>query len=38
VIVQLTDPRTPVNVRQEGNQIVVDFAGTGHAQESNAPL
>jgi len=28
VIVQLTDPRTPVNVRQEGNQIVVDFAGT----------
>ena len=28
VIVQLTDPRTPVNVRQEGNSIVVDFAGT----------
>jgi type IV pilus assembly protein PilQ len=28
VIVQLTDPRTPVNTRQEGNQIVVDFAGT----------
>src|SRR5271167_4570580 len=28
VIVQLTDPRTPVNVRQEGNKIVVDFAGT----------
>jgi type IV pilus assembly protein PilQ len=28
VIVQLSDPRTPVNVRQEGNQIVVDFAGT----------
>jgi type IV pilus assembly protein PilQ len=28
VIVQLTDPRTPVNVRQEGNQIVVDFTGT----------
>jgi type IV pilus assembly protein PilQ len=27
VIVQLTDPRTPVNVRQEGNQIVVDFSG-----------
>jgi type IV pilus assembly protein PilQ len=27
VIVQLTDPRTPVNVRQEGNQVVVDFAG-----------
>jgi type IV pilus assembly protein PilQ len=28
VIVQLTDPRTPVNVRQEANQVVVDFAGT----------
>jgi type IV pilus assembly protein PilQ len=28
VIVQLTDPRTPVNVRQEGQQIVVDFSGT----------
>ena len=28
VIVQLTDPRTQVNVRQEGQQIVVDFAGT----------
>ncbi len=28
VIVPLTDPRTPVNVRQEGNQVVVDFAGT----------
>jgi type IV pilus assembly protein PilQ len=28
VIVQLTDPRTPVNVRQEANHIVVDFAGT----------
>ena len=27
MIVQLTDPRTPVNVRQEGNQVVVDFAG-----------
>jgi len=27
VIVQLTDPRTPVNVRQEGNQVVVDFTG-----------
>jgi len=25
VIVQLTDPRTPVNVRQEGQQIVVDY-------------
>jgi len=28
VIVQLSDPRTPVNVRQEGNQVVVDFTGT----------
>jgi len=28
VIVQLTDPRTPVNVRQEGSQVVVDFAAT----------
>jgi len=28
VVVQLTDPRTPVNVRQEGSQVVVDFAGT----------
>jgi len=28
VIVQLTDPRTPVNVRQEANQVIVDFAGT----------
>jgi type IV pilus assembly protein PilQ len=28
VIVQLSDPRTPVNVRQEGNQVIVDFAGT----------
>src|SRR6202020_1554164 len=28
VIVQLTDPRSAVNVRQEGNQVVVDFAGT----------
>jgi type IV pilus assembly protein PilQ len=28
VIVQLSDPRTPVNVRQEGSQVIVDFAGT----------
>jgi type IV pilus assembly protein PilQ len=27
VIVALTDPRTPVNVRQDGGQIVVDFVG-----------
>jgi type IV pilus assembly protein PilQ len=28
VIVQLSDPRTAANVRQEGNQVIVDFAGT----------
>jgi type II secretory pathway component HofQ len=28
VIVQLTNSPNPINVRQEGNQIVVDFAGT----------
>jgi type IV pilus assembly protein PilQ len=28
LIVRLTDPRTPINVRQQGNQVVVDFAGT----------
>ncbi|HET9864734.1 MAG TPA: type IV pilus secretin PilQ [Steroidobacteraceae bacterium] len=28
VIVRLSDPRTPVSLRQLGNQIVVDFAGT----------
>ena len=27
VIVRLSDPRTPVSLRQLGNQIVVDFAG-----------
>jgi type IV pilus assembly protein PilQ len=27
VIVKLSDPRTPVSLRQLGNQIVVDFAG-----------
>lgn len=27
VIVELSDPRTPVNLRQQGTQIVVDFAG-----------
>ncbi len=38
VIVQLTDPRTPVNVRQEGNQVVVDFAGTRLPKNLHAPL
>ena len=28
VVVNLSDPRTPINLRQQGNQIVVDFAGT----------
>jgi type IV pilus assembly protein PilQ len=27
VIVGLSDPRTPVNLRQEGSQVVVDFVG-----------
>ncbi|MCS6947650.1 MAG: AMIN domain-containing protein, partial [Steroidobacteraceae bacterium] len=27
VVVALTDPRTPINLRPQGNQIVVDFAG-----------
>ncbi len=27
VIVRLSDARIPVNVRQEGNQVIVDFAG-----------
>jgi type IV pilus assembly protein PilQ len=27
VIVRLGDPRTPVNLRQQGNQILVDFVG-----------
>jgi type IV pilus assembly protein PilQ len=27
VIVKLSDPRTPINLRQQGNQVVVDFAG-----------
>ena len=27
LIVKLTDPRTPINLRQQGNQVLVDFAG-----------
>ena len=27
VVVGLSDPRTPVNLRQEGSRVVVDFAG-----------
>ncbi|MET0290719.1 MAG: type IV pilus secretin PilQ, partial [Steroidobacteraceae bacterium] len=33
VVVSLSDPRTPVNLRQQGNQIVVDFAGTELPQQ-----
>ncbi len=28
VIVNLSDPRTPINLRRQGNQVVVDFAAT----------
>jgi type IV pilus assembly protein PilQ len=28
VVVRLTDPHTPINLRQVGDQVVVDFAGT----------
>jgi type IV pilus assembly protein PilQ len=34
VIVQLTDPATPANLRQEGNQIIVDFTGTQLDEDS----
>ena len=27
-MVRLSDPRTPINVRQQGTQVIVDFAGT----------
>ena len=27
IVVRLTDPHTPINLRQVGNQVVVDFAG-----------
>jgi type IV pilus assembly protein PilQ len=27
VVVRLTDPRTPISLRQLGNQVIVDFAG-----------
>jgi type IV pilus assembly protein PilQ len=33
VIVALTDPRTPVNVHQEGSQVVVDFVGATIGQD-----
>ncbi|MEY4762443.1 MAG: hypothetical protein RLZZ200_2299 [Pseudomonadota bacterium] len=28
ILVKLSDPRTPVDVKQQGNQVLVDFAGT----------
>ena len=28
VVVRLTDPHTPINLRQVGDQVVIDFAGT----------
>jgi type IV pilus assembly protein PilQ len=30
--VSLTDPRTPINLRQQGNQVFIDFAGTDIAE------
>ena len=27
IVVRLSDPRTPINLRQQGNNIIVDFAG-----------
>ncbi len=33
LIVSLSDPRTPVNLRQQGNQILVDFVGADLAPE-----
>jgi type IV pilus assembly protein PilQ len=33
LIVQLSDPRTPINVSQQGLQIIVDFTGTSLPQK-----
>jgi type IV pilus assembly protein PilQ len=33
VVVALSDPRTPVNLRQEGSQVVVDFVGAQIGQD-----
>jgi type IV pilus assembly protein PilQ len=33
LVVTLTDPRTPINLRQQGNRILVDFVGAELAQE-----
>jgi type IV pilus assembly protein PilQ len=32
VVVNLSDPRTPINLRRQGNQVVVDFSATDVAQ------
>jgi len=33
LIVQLSDPRTPINVSQQGLQIIIDFGGTSLPQK-----
>jgi type IV pilus assembly protein PilQ len=33
IVVSLTDPRTPINLRQQGNRILVDFVGAELAPE-----
>ncbi|MDQ2639153.1 MAG: type IV pilus secretin PilQ [Pseudomonadota bacterium] len=33
IIVRLGDPRTPVNLRQQGNQVMVDFVGADLPQQ-----
>ena len=38
LIVRLTDPRTPINLKQQGSQVMVDFSRYRSAEESAAPL
>ncbi len=33
VVVKLTDPHTPINVHQQGSQVIVEFAGTDLPKE-----
>lgn len=33
IIVSLSDPRTPINLRQQGNRILVDFVGADLSQD-----
>ncbi|MEX1993139.1 MAG: AMIN domain-containing protein, partial [Steroidobacteraceae bacterium] len=33
VVVQLSDPATPASLRQEGNRVIVDFAGTALSEQ-----